>query len=53
MLYSRELKKQICEKICIQKNSTIKTASDYNISLKTVEKWVTAFNKDIHCFDLY
>lgn len=51
MLYSRELKKQICQSICINKESTLKTAKEYNIPIKTLEKWVTAFNKDNHCFD--
>lgn len=29
----------------------MKTANEYGIPLKTVEKWITAFNKDNHCFD--
>ena len=49
--YSREFKKMICELICIQGNSTIKTAREYNVPIKTLEKWITAFNKDNHCFD--
>lgn len=51
MHYSIELKKKLCEQICINGNSTIKTAEEYNIPLKTLEKWITAFNKDNHCFD--
>ena len=30
---------------------TLKTANEYNIPIKTLEKWITAFNKDNHCFD--
>lgn len=51
MYYSRELKKQLCENICIKGNSTLKTAEQFNVPIKTLEKWITAFNKDNHCFD--
>ena len=51
MQYSRELKKRLCEKICIDGDSTLKSAKEYNIPIKTLEKWITAFNKDNHCFD--
>ena len=51
MKYNRELKKELCEKICINKHSTINTANEYNIPLKTLEKWITSYNKDNHCFD--
>ncbi len=49
--YNTDLKKKLCELICLNHASTIKTAEEYNIPLKTLEKWITAFNKDIHCFD--
>lgn len=51
MSYSRDLKKKVCEMICLNNASTIKTADEYNIPIKTLEKWITAFNKDSHCFD--
>ena len=51
MLYNHDLKKKLCEKICIDHYSTLKTANKYGIPIKTLEKWVTAFNKDNHCFD--
>ena len=51
MQYSRDLKKRICESICINRDSTLKTAKEYNIPIKTLEKWITAYNKDNHCFD--
>ena len=51
MHYNIELKKKLCELICLNNASTIKTAEEYNVPLKTLEKWITAFNKDSHCFD--
>ena len=51
MQYSRELKKQLCENVCINGFSTIKTAQEYDGPLKTLENWITAFIKDNHCFD--
>ena len=51
MQYNRELKKQLCQNICINGFSTFKTAQEFNVPLKTLEKWITAFNKDNHCFD--
>lgn len=49
--YNLDLKKKLCTDICIHGKSTIQTAHEYNIPLKTLEKWITAFNKDNHCFD--
>lgn len=49
--YTTELKKKLCTDICLNGSSTIKSAKEYNIPLKTLEKWITAFNKDNHCFD--
>lgn len=34
-----------------EKHSTIKTAEQFDVPLKTLEKWITAYNKDNHCFD--
>lgn len=51
MHYTNDLKKKLCENIYLNGDSTIKTAKEYNIPLKTLEKWITAFNKDNHCFD--
>ncbi len=44
--YSKELKASITYQICEEKCSTSKVASENQIPLKTVEKWVTAYNKD-------
>lgn len=49
--YDNNFKSMIVNLICIEKHSTIKTATQFDIPLKTVEKWITAFNKDNHCFD--
>lgn len=49
--YNTELKKKLCELICLNHASTIKTAEEYNVPLKTLEKWITAYNKNAHCFD--
>lgn len=49
--YSLELKRKICSDICLNGAPTMKTAQDFGIPLKTVEKWITAFRKDPHCFD--
>lgn len=37
--------------IKIFKHSTIKTAEVLNIPLKTLEKWITSFNKNNNVFD--
>ena len=49
--YSRDFKKMIVELINIQGHSTLKTAEEFNVPLKTLENWITAYNKDNHCFD--
>lgn len=49
--YTIELKRKLCKDICLNGKSTIKTAQEFNIPLKTLEKWITVFNKDNHCFD--
>lgn len=48
--YSRDFKKMTVELIKLQGHSTIKTAEEFNVPLKTLEKWITAYNKDEHCF---
>ena len=51
MHYNIELKKKLCEDICLHGKSTSLSAKQYNVPLKTLEKWITAYNKDNHCFD--
>ena len=41
----------IVELIIIQGHSTSKSAEEFNVPLKTLENWITAYNKDNHCFD--
>ena len=49
--YNLDFKKMAVE---LTKNgaSTLKTAQDLNVPLKTLENWITAYNKDSHIFDL-
>lgn len=48
--YKLDFKKMAVELI---KNgaSTIKTAEELNVPLKTLENWITAYNKNPHVFD--
>lgn len=49
--YSNDFRKMATELVVIAKQSTIKTANDLNIPLKTFEKWITAYNKNNRVFD--
>ena len=49
--YDNNFKSMIVNLIVNEKHSTIKTAEQFDIPLKTLEKWITAYNKDEHCFD--
>ena len=49
--YTYEFKKKLCKMVCINHNSTCKTAKEYGVPLKTLEKWITAYNKNNHVFD--
>lgn len=49
--YSYMLKKEVSSRICDNGESTSLMAKEYGIPLKTVEKWVTAYNKDRTCYD--
>lgn len=51
IFYDTEFKKMAVELIKISNQSTSKTAKDLNIPLKTLEKWITAYNKNSHIFD--
>lgn len=50
--YDTSFKSMIVNLIVNEKHSTIKTADQFDIPLKTLEKWITAFNKDNKCFDV-
>lgn len=49
--YSNDFKSMVVNLICNEKHSTIKTAEQFEIPLKTVENWITAYNKNNRCFD--
>ncbi len=49
--YTNDFKSMVVNFIINEKQSTIKTAKQFDIPLKTLEKWITAFNKDNHVFD--
>ena len=49
--YTSEFKKMAVELVVLQKNSTMKTAEDLNIPLKTFEKWITNYNKNPKYYD--
>ena len=50
-VYYNKLKKKMCLDVCVYGKSTIKTAESNGVPIKTFENWITAFNKDPHCFD--
>lgn len=49
--YDNNFKAMLVNLIVNEKHSTIKTAQQFDIPLKTLEKWITAFNKDNKVFD--
>ena len=50
--YDKRLKASVVYDICELGKSTSRTARDYNIPLKTVEKWVTAYHKDPRVYEV-
>jgi len=49
--YDNNFKAMIIDLIYSQKLSTSKTAEQFDIPLKTLEKWITAYNKNPNIFD--
>lgn len=49
--YSNQFRKGVCQLTCDCGHSPSKTAEKYEIPLKTLEKWITAYNKNPCCFD--
>ena len=49
--YDNNFKSMIINLICNEKHSTMLTAKQFDVPLKTIEKWITAYNKDNHIFD--
>lgn len=50
--YANRLKQEICRAVCEDGASTIYIAEQFNVPLKTVENWITAYNKNPDCFKL-
>lgn len=50
-VYTNKLRKKVCTLICDKHESTKLIACANDIPLKTVENWVTKYNKDRKCFD--
>lgn len=49
--YDKNFKAMIVNLIVNEKHSTLATAKQFDIPLKTLEKWITAFNKDNNIFN--
>lgn len=49
--YSNDFKSMVINFIVNEKHSTIRTAEQFDIPLKTLEKWITAYNKDHNVFN--
>ncbi len=49
--YDNDFKSMIVNLIVNEKHSTLKTAEQFEIPIKTLEKWITAYNKDNHIYD--
>ena len=49
--YNNDFKSMVVNLIINEKHSTIKTAQQLDIPLKTLEKWITAYNKDHNVFN--
>ena len=47
--YDRNFKSMIINLVVNEKQSTLGTAKQFDIPIKTLEKWITAYNKD-HMF---
>lgn len=49
--YDNNFKSMIVNLIANEKHSTIKTSKQFDIPLKILEKWITAYNKDNNVFN--
>lgn len=50
-IYDNNFKFMMVDLIVNKKNSTSKTAEKYGVPLKTLEKWITSYNKDKTSFE--
>ena len=49
--YDRNFKSMIINLVVNEKQSTLGTAKQFDIPIKTLEKWITAYNKDHNVFN--
>ena len=49
--YEKEFKKTAVERVMKDGKSTSQTAKEFDIPLKTFEKWITKYNKEPEYFD--
>ena len=49
--YDNNFKSMIVNLIVNEKHSTLKTANQFDIPINTLEKWITAYNKDNNVFN--
>ena len=49
--YTNDFKLMLVNLIVNEKHSTIQAAQQFDIPLKTLEKWITSYNKDRRVFD--
>jgi len=50
--YDNRIKMQVTQEICVERKSTSSVARNYDIPIKTVEKWVTKYNKNPMEYDI-
>ena len=48
--YENDFKSMLVNLVVNENHSTIKTAEQFEVPLKTLEKWITAYNKDHNVF---
>lgn len=50
-LYSNDLKKIVCHRICDDKEKICDISKELNLPVKTIEKWVTLYRRDPTSFN--
>lgn len=49
--YENSFKSMLVNLVVNERHSTIKTAEQFDVPLKTLEKWITAYNKNHNVFN--
>lgn len=49
--YENDFKSMLVNLVVNENHSTIKTAEQFEVPFKTLEKWITAYNKDHNVFN--